>query len=85
MEQIIAGVVISLITEIAKRVQSVPLNADQTNKVRAVVGGLSLIASLGMAYTQGGLATSNALPIISTAVGNYIFSILAYHGLIRQS
>lgn len=83
MENVISGAVITVLTEVAKRVQAVPITAEQKGRVRILVGALSIVSALAVAYLDGSLASSGALTVVSNTISNWIFATIAYYGLVK--
>jgi hypothetical protein len=87
MEQVISGFVVSLLTEVCKRVPSIPLNAQSTNIIRAVSALLSILSQVGMVMVQSGgdLSAVNWGNVGIASLITYIYSIVSYHGVVKQS
>lgn len=83
MEQIISGAVITLLTQVAKNVQVVPITAEQKGRVRGLVVGLSIVLALVTSFLDGNLASSDALLVVGNAIANWVFATVTYYGLVK--
>lgn len=95
MYQLIAGIIISALTQVAKNIQAIPVSEGQTRRIQAVGIGLSIVATLIIAWQNGGLETAvqaegfqqNVLVVVSVlgaSLYTWFMSVLAYHGLIKK-
>lgn len=83
MENAISGLVISLLTQGAKRLKGVPITDAQKFRIRGLMLVLSSIGALGIAYLDGTLLQSNAIDLVGSSLTNYIFAILSYYGFLK--
>lgn len=94
MLTIIAGFIISLVTEAAKRIQAVPVTPEQTTRIRAIAAVLSILSTLGVAYLNGTLTQATqaagfvadlnvAIYFIGSSLITWFTSVLAYHSLVK--
>lgn len=81
---IINGFAISLITELAKRVQSFPISPEQVGRIRIFSGALSVISTILVAYLNGRLADASVVQIVYSSAATYLISVLSYHGFIKK-
>lgn len=82
--QIIQPIVISLVTEVLKKLPFVPLNEKNKLAIQGVTVALSVGAVIGQAYLAGALADASTVDIISASISNYLLAVLAYHGFIKR-
>lgn len=83
MENVIGGLVVTLLTEGAKRVNAVPINENQKGRVRALVGVLSILVAVLTAYVDGTLLNGDTLNVVGNALSNWILATVAYYGLVK--
>ena len=83
MENAISGLVVTLLTQVAKNSPSIPVGKFEKGKVRALVVGLSLISAVATAYIDGTLLTGGVLNVVGDTIANWIFSIITYYGLVK--
>lgn len=85
MEQMISGLVVSLLTEAGKRIPWIPLNGESINIVRLVSAVLSVLSQLGYALTNGvPLGSINWAGLGIASVITYVYAIISYHGVVKQ-
>ena len=82
--EMINGLIVSALTQIAKKVEKIPVNEGQTGRIRTVVFGLSLLVTALQAFLDGNLATSNVMPILATSIQNFIFANWAYISFVKK-
>lgn len=84
MEQFISGLIVSLLTQGAKKMEAVPISEDQIGRIRILTGALSIVAALLVSYLHGTLSTDPVISTVGSALSTYLMSILSYHGFIRD-
>lgn len=82
--EMVNGLIVSALTQIAKKVEKIPVNSGQTGRIRGVVFGLSILLTGLQAFLDGNLATSNIIPILAHSIQNFIWSNLAYISFVKK-
>lgn len=82
---LIVAIISSLLTQGAKKVQSIPINAGQVAKLRFLVGALSLVGAGAEAYLNGTLSDPNYINLLSDSIYNYALSTGVYAGFLKKS
>jgi hypothetical protein len=82
--EIMNGIIVSLLTEGAKKIQAIPVNSGQKARVRTLVFGLSFIVTALNAFLDGNLSTSNLIPIIANSVNGFLVSSIVYFATFRK-
>lgn len=83
MESFISGTIVTLLTQVIKKVPFIPVNEGNKLAIRGVAVALSVVSTLVMAWSVDGLALQNAVPIVAQSVYTYINSVVVYYGLVR--
>jgi hypothetical protein len=85
MQELISGSLVTIITQVLKKYPKFTLvNEGQIWRIRAVVGILSIAATIGGAYASGTLNDSATITLIANAIATYIFSTITYFGMVRS-
>lgn len=83
-EQLLGGLLVTLLTQVAKKVSFIPVNEGQTKRLRILAGVLSVLVVLLNDYLSGSLVDSTALQVIADSAVNYGVSFLTYKSLISK-
>lgn len=83
MEQLLSGFLVTILTQVAKKTQNIPINEGEKGKIRTLVVVLSTVTTLATAYLDGSLASSSALQLVADSLSTWIYSVIAYHGIVK--
>lgn len=85
---VLVGVVVSVLTEVLKKLKGVPINPGQTALIRSTSALLSIVAVIFTRWTQGGLDdpsfVNNASQVIVDSLTVYLSSALTYFSVLRK-
>lgn len=79
---VLIGLIVPAVVEIVKRIQSIPVSAGQTNRIRVVALVFAFLGNLGTAYVSGDLSTFLSPELITVGVQAVVafgISHLTYH------
>lgn len=82
------GSITTLLVEVAKRVQAIPVSRGQTFRLRVLAGGCSIALTLVTAYLNGTLASESTVNVAIMSlqtVASWLFSHVLYHGVVKTS
>ena len=82
--ELINGIIVSALTELAKRIQAIPVTPEQTARIRMIGIGLSFAATLVTAWASGTLTSSAAIPVIAASLTTWMLSVISYHSFIKK-
>lgn len=82
--EFINGIVVSVVTEAAKRIQAVPLSEGAVGKIRLVGLALSLVATVCTAWASGTLADASVVSVVAGTLTTWLFAVISYHGFIKK-
>lgn len=83
IETAISSLAVSILTQVVKKVPSIPINEGHKLAIRGLAVGLSLVSTIILAWLSGQLNIDNLQPIIGQTVVTYIGSVLAYYGFVK--
>jgi len=83
MESFISGTIVTLLTQVIKKVPFIPVSEGNKLAVRGVAVALSVVSTLVMAWSIDGLALQNAVPIVTQSIYTYFNSVVVYYGFVR--
>lgn len=73
-----SGVGVWAITEAAKKIESIPLKEGDVTKIRAVAGGLSVLATLLVDWSNGSLDPTQLQNVVVSVIGVAVSWLVAH-------
>lgn len=81
---VITGVLTAAIVELLKRLKNVPLNPEDTGKIRIVAGVLSVLGTIGAHWATGGDFNDGFVNIAAESLVTFLMATLSYFSFLRK-
>ena len=78
---VLSGGIVLVLTQLAKKVSYIPINAGDKAKLRTLAAVLAVGVTLLTDFAQGNIASSSALQVIGESLTALIISQLGYAGV----